>query len=150
MPNQANTFSPQDFTKRLRSGELAQPVVLTGLVKDGDSTDDALMFSLDGCASWTSIPHALIAQVEFLKQVTCTDHTHPLVSLQLKPSEQPEVRAAFSLLASVLKKAVPPDTSDAMRWQSETKFEECAQCLNDCLALPDHRQRVRCIKRCKC
>lgn len=153
MSNQANTFSPEEFRKRLKSGELTKPIALTGLVKDDDTTDDVLMFSMDGCTSWTSIPHSLVEQVEFIRHVKCKDHMHPLVTLHLKQSEHPEVRAALSLLANLPKKVAPPDVEGAAHWLwflTDVDYEECVRCLNGCNELEDPRQRRACIKRCPC
>ncbi|WP_394792019.1 hypothetical protein [Rhodoferax sp.] len=146
----SSRFSPADFSKWLKEGGTVAPVTLTGLVKESDTSDDTLMFSMNGCASWTAIPHSLIDQVELLRYVACKDHQHALATLYFKPSDHTEVRAALSLLASIPKNAQPPSAEGSAHWfwWLQSGYEECASCLNDCGAIADPQQRRACIARC--
>ena len=94
------TFAPGDFLKALSEGGLREPILKTGMVKQDESSPDALLFSEGGsCASWTKIPLDLIEQIEFIRTVRCRDHEHPLVRLHLKePDPANTVAAVFAAL----------------------------------------------------
>ena len=94
--------TPREFLESLKRDDLKQPASLRGMVKPAEGDADALMFVPGtSCRAWTKVPLALIESVKFLKNVPCRDHTHPLVSLQLKEPKTDEGRMLLSLLQAV-------------------------------------------------
>ena len=76
-------MSPAEFQKALTNKTLKNPLVLQGLAKESDDAK-SIMFSQDGCTTWTAVPVELIEDIDFLGDVACKDHSHPLVRLNLK------------------------------------------------------------------
>jgi hypothetical protein len=103
MPEQTSTFSAQEFVERLGRDGLAPPLRLTGLVKLPEESGDGLEFALGTrCENWTTLPLALVENVEVRQTVPCRDHEHPLVTLTLKVPESGEAAAFAALLRVAL------------------------------------------------
>lgn len=82
-----DSYSPEEFAAKLKSGKLdAPPLTMTGMMKISDK-DGYLSFTRSGCDSWADIPFILIDKVEQLGWITCKDHAHPRVRIHLKRSE---------------------------------------------------------------
>jgi len=96
------SYSPSEFLESLKRNELKQPTALRGMVKAAEDDPKSLMFVPGtSCRSWTKIPLALIESVQFVKNVPCKDHTHPLVVLHLAEPKTDEGRMMLSLLQAV-------------------------------------------------
>ena len=76
-------MSPTEFQQALAAKTLRSPLILTGLAKEADD-NSSIMFSPDDCLTWIRIPLTLLEEIEFLGEVPCKDHSHPLVRLNLK------------------------------------------------------------------
>lgn len=108
MTERSNVFSPQEFVERLRRDELAAPLTLTGMVKEAPDNSTHLLFAFGArCESWTSIPLDLIDKIELVDQLTCRDHSHPLVNVILKKQQSPEAVVLVSLLQASLIQRTP-------------------------------------------
>ena len=154
-------FTPQEFRAKLKerpqvNGTTLPPLI--GMVQDSDIGDDLLQVSLDGCETWTDVPHAMIASIEYLRDQRCKDHTHPVVELKFNPITDPLARAAIGLLGQAVQKevrqrSIATQTSDLDRSRSNSatgesnvtaarragvwcwllgqdSYEDCASCLN--------------------
>lgn len=85
--------------KALLEGDLTKAQYrLTGMVKASQNKGH-ISFSQAGCEAWIDIPTDLIEKAEHLGQTPCSDHFHPLMSLELKESSDPMAKTLLSLLA---------------------------------------------------
>lgn len=91
--------SAKDFIVSLKSGTAKPPVVLVGMAKLSDTSENALMFSTIGCENWIELPIEVIANIQTLGIVPCKDHNHPRVRIELTKSDDPTAQALASLLA---------------------------------------------------
>jgi hypothetical protein len=112
MEKASDSYSPEEFAAKLRSGKLdAPPLTMTGMMKISDK-DGCLSFTRIGCDNWLDIPFTLIDKVEQLGWVACKDHAHPRVRIRLKSSEDvhqaPLLAMARHLLTSGQRAAPPP------------------------------------------
>jgi hypothetical protein len=93
------TFDAREFLGNLKRDELTPPIVLPGMVKPADDSDDYLMFAQGTvCENWVRIPLASIESIDLVNLVPCAEHTHPLVLLRLKAPETDEGRVFASLM----------------------------------------------------
>jgi hypothetical protein len=101
------------FAEALSSGTFKQPIVLTGLAKQAENDNNAIMFA-EGtlCQSWVKIPADMIDKVEYLATITCRDHEHPLVTLYLE--DPPRQNPAAGALADLLRQK-----RQGMSWSTE-------------------------------
>lgn len=102
-------YTPQQFRAKLKErpevkGTTLPPLI--GMVQESDLGDDFIQVSLDGCETWTDVPHALIASIAHLRDQRCKDHTHPIVELNFNPITDPLARAAIALLGQAVQKEV--------------------------------------------
>jgi hypothetical protein len=96
----SNTFTGQEFAKRLSEGKLKESIVKIGMTKRHDDSSDSILFAEGGCQDWISIPVDVIEQVTFLQTVPCRDHRHPLVMIQFKePPPGDKAATVFAELA---------------------------------------------------
>jgi hypothetical protein len=98
-------FSGAEFIKALGEGGLKEGFIREGMVKQEENDPNAVQFS-EGtdCSLWTKIPVGMVEQVEFLRFVSCRDHSHPFVRLHLKAPGEGSEAAVF---AALLKNALP-------------------------------------------
>jgi hypothetical protein len=97
--NGRQTFEPYEFLGRLKQDEISAPIVLYGMVKPAEDSDDYLLFAHGYvCENWFRIPLSTIENISVLSFVPCDDHKHPLVSLVLKQPETDEGRLFASLV----------------------------------------------------
>jgi hypothetical protein len=106
------------YDKPLTGGQLEQAlrddklgaaaVPLTGMVKKAEKIGH-IAFTRAGCDTWVDIPVEMIEHAEHVGQQTCKDHTHPIMRLTLKTSDNPEQQILMALLAQVpAGTAMPP------------------------------------------
>jgi hypothetical protein len=101
METKSNTLTATEFFEKLQHNELEAlvPFSITGMVKKADGKEKAIEFSSGGhCSHWVTIPLEFIEDVKVLKIVTCKDHTHPLVKLNLKAPKSSDGKVFFALL----------------------------------------------------
>jgi hypothetical protein len=91
-------LSPRDFLDKLRNGTLTTPVQFSGMVRGADAVEDHLQFSVD-CASWISLPVAMIESIVSLGITRCQDHSHHRARIQLKEPQSDEGRVLSQLLS---------------------------------------------------
>jgi hypothetical protein len=97
--NGRQTFEPYEFLGRLKQDEISAPIVLYGMVKPAEDSDDYLLFAHGYvCENWFRIPLSSIENISVLSFVPCDDHKHPLVSLVLKQPETEEGQLFASLI----------------------------------------------------
>ena len=85
----------------------------TGMIKQADGQDDALMFARAGdCTAWIRLPLELIENIEYAASVACGDHTHPVVRLTMKIPDNIQAEA-FGNLAKHFQR--PPAAANAPR-----------------------------------
>jgi hypothetical protein len=106
--NGKQSYSPSEFLESLKRNELKQPTALRGMVKAADDDPKSLMFVPGtACRSWTKIPLALIDSIQFVRNVPCKDHTHPLVVLHLAEPKTDEGEMMLSLLQAFVSTEKP-------------------------------------------
>jgi hypothetical protein len=83
-----NTFdSGEALVAALADGKLSSDHQYTGMVKASDK-DKHVAFAPGSCDSgWIDLPAEVIGKVEVIDQVSCREHSHPLVRMQLKLDE---------------------------------------------------------------
>ena len=97
-----NTFTANDFIEKLNNDELRAPLICEGFAKPIENNREAFLFSIGtSCEEWTKIPLELIEKVEFIGEVSCRDHLHPLVRVHFK--ESPANDSFGSVFASILR-----------------------------------------------
>jgi hypothetical protein len=97
--NGRQSFTPDEFLERLRRDDISPPVVLYGMVKPVEDSDDYLLFAHGYiCKNWFKIPLSSIENISVLSLVPCDDHEHPFVILLLKQPETEEGRLFASLV----------------------------------------------------
>jgi hypothetical protein len=102
MNEERQTYSPQDFLDKLRRDDLSPPLRFTGMAKQVEDDDTAILFAHGrNCANWVTIPLDLIEHVEVVEIVNCEDHTHPLVNIEFKKPTSEEALAFSSLARSL-------------------------------------------------
>jgi hypothetical protein len=97
------TYSGKDLEMALKSGELTQtaPVSLTGMVKPSDKSDH-INFTQINCDSWVELPVELIESAEQVGNRTCKDHSHPVVQIKLKQTDDQLGNILMALLSQIL------------------------------------------------
>jgi len=92
-------FDAREFLGNLKRDELSPPIILPGMVKPADDSDDYLMFAQGTvCENWVRIPVDSIESIDMLNLIPCGEHTHPLVMLRLKAPESDEGRVFAALM----------------------------------------------------
>jgi hypothetical protein len=103
----ANVFTAEEFARNLAAGKLKQPLLRAGMTKTHNDASK-IWFAAGGCGTWIALPLSLIEKVNFLQNVKCEDHEHPLVLIQFKePDASNEAAQVFAELA---RSPVPPPT----------------------------------------
>jgi hypothetical protein len=97
-----NTYTADEFLKRLNSGTLRTPLICEGFAKSVEGSRDEFLFSPGvSCEEWTKIPVKIIEKVEFIEEHSCRDHSHPLVQIHFNEPQGDDPFAA--VLSSVLR-----------------------------------------------
>lgn len=79
------TMEPDEFLERLHAGEFERDLVFSGMVKEDEQEEGVIQFSQGrNCENWVSIPTDKIKSVTMSQVVSCADHSHPYVELELK------------------------------------------------------------------
>src|SRR5580704_7559546 len=69
------------------------------MVKKSDGKEKAIEFAPGGnCSNWVKIPLEFIEDAEVLKTISCKDHSHPLVKLNMKTPKTAEGKIFFGIL----------------------------------------------------
>ncbi|MEV6287112.1 hypothetical protein [Kribbella sp. NPDC051770] len=93
---------PRAFLDSLKRDELEPPIVLPGMLKPAEDSDDYVMFAQGTvCQNWVRIAVDSIQSIELLQQVPCDEHSHPLVLLRLKPATSDEGKMFAALMQAV-------------------------------------------------
>jgi len=97
--NGRQSFTADEFLDRLRRDDISPSVVLYGMVKPAEDSDDYLLFAHGYiCKDWFRVPVSSIENISVLSTVPCDDHEHPFVLLVLKQPETDEGRLFASLV----------------------------------------------------
>jgi len=122
--NGTPSFEPYDFLGRLKREELFVPIMLYGMVKPAEDSDDYLLFARGyACKDWFRISLSSIENISVLRFVPCDDHKHPLVSLALKQPETDEGQLFVSLFQVTSGQARNRLSMPRQRRYNRTPFE---------------------------
>lgn len=106
IPAQAKSvYSGKEFLQSLSKNSFRRERTFIGTADKFEGNDEALLFSTNlDCASWVKLNLEGIEQIEHLDETGCENHTHPLVSLTLKPLDvqKPSDHLLLKLLNSLL------------------------------------------------
>src|SRR4051812_9684269 len=91
-------MSAEEVREHLTTGkDLPVPVTLVGFVEAGD--EGYLSFSPGAsCDKWVPLPFSLVSDAVPLGVRRCNDHTHNLLRLELRISDDPEAKALQALI----------------------------------------------------
>lgn len=93
-------YSPQEFFTR---SDTEAPLTLTGMVKKEEAGDQFVSFVVGTtCDNWRKVPNEAIEGIEYLRDVACADHNHPLVNVTFHKPKTDEGQL-FAALASDMK-----------------------------------------------
>ena len=101
MKEKTGSLTAADFFEKLQHDKLdtTAPLYLMGMVKKSEREGKTIDFAPGGdCSNWVTIPLELIDDVEIMKTISCKDHTHPLVKLNMKTPKTPEGKIFLALL----------------------------------------------------
>ncbi len=102
----SRSFQPNEFLDLLKRDEIHSPITLHGMVKPVEDDADHLLFAQGQvCQDWISVPLSSIETISVQSSVSCGDHAHPLVSLELKQPETDEGRLFAALLRTTSARA---------------------------------------------
>ena len=92
-------MSGSQLEQALMDGKLAAgAATMTGMVKKSEKLGH-VAFTRAGCDTWVDMPVEMIESAEHIGHQTCKDHTHPLVRVTLKTSDNPKEQILIALLA---------------------------------------------------
>jgi hypothetical protein len=94
-------LSADNFFEKLQKDtlETSIPFSIVGMVKKADGKEKVIEFAPGGnCSNWVKIPLEFVEDAEVLKTVSCKDHSHPLVKLNLKTPKTAEGKIFFGIL----------------------------------------------------
>jgi hypothetical protein len=98
-----NTYTADEFLKKLNAGALQTPLICEGFAKPIDDSREAFLFSPGvSCEEWIKIPAEIVEKVEFIGEHSCREHSHPLVQIHFKeaPANEPFAAVFSSILHS--------------------------------------------------
>lgn len=101
MKKETKQYTPAEFIEKLK-GETdhPKPLVFVGMLKAAED-DQHLMFANGAsCTHWTPVPVERIEGIEWISDVPCKDHSHPLVKMTLKTPASEEAMMYASLAQS--------------------------------------------------
>jgi hypothetical protein len=90
------SYDPREFLDQLSRDALVEPADLTvyGPVADDPEDETVLRIALSRPYDrWLRVPLSLIAAVNYARNVSCGDHTHPFVRLSLRRPAADNVEA---------------------------------------------------------
>ncbi|MFD7785489.1 hypothetical protein ACFV4Q_20710 [Streptomyces nojiriensis] len=128
-------YSPQEFFAR---DDLGAPLFLTGMVKKEETGDQFVSFAVGAsCSSWRRVPTDAIEGIEYLGDISCRDHTHPLVNVSFKRPKSDEGLLFASLAADMKVEARRIIAKVAKASENADPAERidqgsCYNCLNYC------------------
>ena len=125
-------YQPKEFIDRLKDGTLRRPLSVVGMAKTSEDGNSLLLDPTMRCRKWIEIPVEMIAKkgVEWLGDVPCKEHEHPLVRIELQHDESGQSDVLARLLSATAGGAFFPNPNgdiplptciDICYW----KFEEC-------------------------
>lgn len=106
--NKQMVYSPQDFLERLVNNDFRRPLIITGMIKKAENSDQFLFTFGTSCANWRKVPLNIIDNIEVLNFVHCNDHAHPLVKMTFKEPESEESLLFASLATDIMDEAKSP------------------------------------------
>lgn len=137
--NKQMVYSPQDFLERLINDDFRRPLIITGMIKKAENSDQFLFTIGTSCANWRKVPLNIIDNIEVLNFVPCNDHAHPMVKMTFKEPESEE-----SLLFASLATDIMDETKNVVNKLKErpSVFDDdpvnpnqpCIDCFNNCLS----------------
>lgn len=92
------SYEPTEFVSLLASSQLDEPADLTlfGLAKADEYDSSVLLFSFSSsCDKWIPIAVSSISSIRHVRNVTCKDHQHPLVRIELAEPDAEDVTAVL-------------------------------------------------------
>ena len=101
MKGKSESLTVADFFEKLQHDQLDKtvPFSIMGMVKKSEGKEKTIEFAPGGnCSNWVSIPLEFIEDVDMMQIISCKDHTHPLVKLNMKTPKTPESKIFFALL----------------------------------------------------
>ena len=104
MKEKTGSLTAADFFEKLQHDKLdtTAPLYLMGMVKKSEREGKTIDFAPGGdCSNWVTIPLELIDDVEIMKTISCKDHTHPLVKLNMKKPSTTEGKIFLALLEAM-------------------------------------------------
>ena len=142
-----NTFSAPEMLAALASGNFTPALAITCAIKHGEKDDKHLYVNMKmSCADWIPIPLQSIDTIEYMRNFTCDDHTHPIVRLTFA---KPKTAEAQALAAIAVQQADMQTQSNRPRPNYD--FPGCANCLNKCsVEHTSSGDRVHCYGGCPC
>lgn len=95
-------FEPQDFIDNLKNGTLRRPLTIIGIAKASEDNNSLMLDPTMQCQRWIDIPVGMIAKkgVEWLGDVSCKDHEHPMVKVELKYPTSDESKILANILSA--------------------------------------------------
>jgi hypothetical protein len=98
MKEKAFTGKTLESALNENSFEQVRPdIQLVGMVKKSDK-EGYVSFTQSGCGTWVDLPSTMIERAEFIENRTCKDHSHPVMKIVFKHSDNPEYEILLSLL----------------------------------------------------
>jgi hypothetical protein len=91
-------YEAAEFVSLLASNRLEEPMdlALYGLVKADEKDGSVLLFSFSSaCEQWMPIPASLISSIRHIRNVSCKDHKHPFVRIELAEPKKEDVSAVL-------------------------------------------------------
>lgn len=101
MKEKLESLTAADFFEKLQQDkiETSKKISIIGMVKKSEGEQKTIEFAHGGnCSNWVTIPLELIEDVEIMETISCKDHTHPLVKLNLITPKTLEGQALIKLL----------------------------------------------------
>jgi hypothetical protein len=139
--NGRQSFTPDEFVGRLKRDEIRVPIILYGMVKPAEDSDEYLMFAHGSvCENWIRIRLNSIETIELQDFISCDGHAHPLVLLVLRQPETDEGQLFASLVFR-----------DQETMKAKGTPNPCRECIRMCYKYIDDAETFRdCARNCPC
>jgi len=111
-------LSGPELLDKLTRNELSSPLILIGMIKPDEHDKNIILFSHSGCLNWVRVPVNSVERANVLGELPCKDHSHSLVSLQIKEPDSELARVLHNLLRTYAR----TDSQPAPAVQAPTKM----------------------------
>jgi hypothetical protein len=109
-------FTGAGLERALKDDSLTRPgVALVGMVKVSEK-DGHVRFTGAGCDAWVDLPIDMIEQAEHLGQTACKDHSHAVMRITVKESNDPEAQIYRALLTQLVSTAAQTGPVSPVGW----------------------------------